>query len=164
MATLPRNFDIAGTAYTFTLRGYMLAVVTSRVEHSLSDAKHEIEGEGYNSPTFEQLTRFNKRMPVLVYEKIRTGRFLLVNRYRDKLVFVGRVNVIGLLLLGLTGYWYLNGTRYHGIVLEGLLGIMTTAKLDDRIYRVTDWCQKRGRLLVYVTREAPKASLRTKEA
>ena len=99
----------------------------------------------------------------MVYEKIRTGRFLLISRYREKLVFAGKLNVIGLLLLGLTGYWYLSGTRYHSIVLEGLLGIMTTAKLDDRMYKVTDWCQKRGRLLVYVTKDTPKARVRTKE-
>jgi len=145
--------------------GYMLTVIARGVEYPLSFARHEIlSKEGQNSPTFDQLTHFNKRMPVLVYEKIRTGRFLLIHRYKDKLLFVGKVNVIGLLLLGVSGYWYLHGTRYHNLVLEGLLGIMTTAKLDDRMYKVTDWCQKRGRLLVYVTREAPKASLRTKEA
>ena len=99
----------------------------------------------------------------MVYEKMRIGRFWLIHRYRDRLVFVGKLNVVGLLLLGLTGYWYLSGTRYHSLVLEGLLGIMTTAKLDDRAYKVTDWCQKRGRLLVYVTREAQKASVRTRE-
>ena len=70
-------------------------------------------------------------MPVLVYEKVKTDRFL-ISRYREKLIFLGKANVIGLLLLGLTGYWYLTGTRYHSIVLEGLLGIMMTAKLDER--------------------------------
>jgi hypothetical protein len=100
-------------------------------------------------------------MPVLIYEKIKTGQFLLINRYSNKLVFVGKLNVVGLLLLGLTGYWYLNGTKYHTLVLEGLLGIMSTAKLDDRVYRVTDWCQKKGRLLIYVMRETPKASVKT---
>ena len=109
------------------------------------------------------MTRFNKRVPVLVYEKIKTGRFLLINRYRDRLVFVGKLNVIGLVLLGLTGYWYLNGTRYHSLVLDGLLGIMSTAKLDDRMYKVTDWCQKKGRLHVYVMKEPKKVPAKTKE-
>ena len=97
----------------------------------------------------------------MIYEKIKTGQFLLINRYSNKLVFVGKLNVVGLLLLGLTGYWYLNGTKYHTLVLEGLLGIMSTAKLDDRVYRVTDWCQKKGRLLIFVMRETPKASVKT---
>jgi hypothetical protein len=119
--------------------------------------------EARNSPTFDQLTQFNKRMPVLVYERIKTGQFLLINRYKTKLVFVGKLNVIGLLLLGLTGYWYLSGTKYHNLVLENLLGIMSTAKLDDRMYRVTDWSHKKGRLLIYVMRETPKATIKTHE-
>jgi len=144
--------------------GLYITCHLSLAAYSLSYARHEIVSlEGRKSPTFDQLTRFNKRMPVLVYEKIRTGQFLLIRRYRERLVFVGRLNVVGLLLLGLTGYWYLSGTRYHSLVLEGLLGIMSTAKLDDRMYKVTDWCQKRGRLLVYVTRETSKATVRTKE-
>jgi len=50
-------------------------------------------------------------MPVLVYEKIRTGQFLLINRYKDKLIFLGKLDVVGLLMLGLAGYWYLSGTK-----------------------------------------------------
>jgi hypothetical protein len=119
--------------------------------------------EENQSPTFEQLTRFNKRMPVLVYEKIKTGQFLLIKRYKDKLVFVGKLNVIGILLLGITGYWYLAGTKYHSYVLEGLLGIMSTAKLDDRLYKITDWGHRKGRLLVYVTKETPKTQMKTQE-
>jgi hypothetical protein len=119
--------------------------------------------EENQSPSFEQLTRFNKRMPVLVYEKIKTGQFLLIKRYKDRLVFVGKLNVLGILLLGITGYWYLSGTKYHTYVLEGLLGIMSTAKLDDRLYRITDWGHKKGRLLVYVTRETPKTTMKTQE-
>ena len=119
--------------------------------------------ERKNSPTFEQLTKLNKRMPVLVYERIRTGQLLLINRYRDKLIFLGKLDVVGLLMLGLAGYWYLNGTRYHNLVLEGLLGIMSTAKLDDRTYQVTDWRHHKGRLLVYVRRETAKASMKARE-
>jgi hypothetical protein len=119
--------------------------------------------EENQSPSFEQLTRFNKRMPVLVYEKIKTGQFLLIKRYKERLVFVGKLNVLSILLLGITGYWYLSGTKYHSYVLEGLLGIMSTAKLDDRLYRITDWGHKKGRLLVYVTRETPKTTMKTQE-
>ena len=118
--------------------------------------------EEAQSPSFEQLIQLNKRVPVLVYEKIRTGRFLLIQRYKDRLVFVGRLNVLGIVLLGITGYWYLAGTKYHSYVLEGLLGIMSTAKLDDRLYTITDWGHKKGRLLVYVTRETSKV-MKTQE-
>jgi hypothetical protein len=102
-------------------------------------------------------------MPVLVYEKIKTGRFLLIKRYKERLVFVGKLNVLGILLLGITGYWYVAGTKYHSYLLEALFGIMSTAKLDDRLYKITDWGHKKGRLLVYVIKETPKASIETQE-
>jgi hypothetical protein len=40
---------------------------------------------------------------------------------------------------------------------------MSTAKLDDRLYKITDWGHKKGRLLVYVIKETPKASIETQE-
>ncbi len=69
------------------------------------------------------------------------------------MVFAGNLNVLGILLTGFTGYWYVSGTKYHPFVIEGLLSIMASAKLDDRVYRVVDWFQKKGQLRVYVTRE-----------
>ena len=123
-----------------------------------------ITNEEKQSPTFDQLISLYKRTPVLVYEKMKTGQFLHIKRYKDRLVFVGRLNVLGILLLGVTGYWYVVGTKYHNYVLDGLLGIMAIAKLDDRMYKVTDWTQKKGRLLVYVTKETPKATMKTHEA
>jgi len=78
--------------------------------------------------------------------------FRFVARYKPKLVFAGRLEVLSILLMGLTGYWYLMGTKYHSNVLEGLLGILASAKLDDRMYQISDWSQKKGRLLVFVTK------------
>lgn len=92
----------------------------------------------------------------MVYEKIKTKQVLAIKLYKAKLVFVGKLHVVGILLLGLTGYWYLIGTKYQPPILNGLLTIMTTAKLDDRLYKITDWSQKKGRLLVYVEKEIPK--------
>jgi len=116
---------------------------------------------GQISPSFEELTRLSRHVPVLIYEKIKTQQFLTIKRHKAKLVFVGRLHVVGILLLGLTGYWYLIGTKYQPPILNGLLGIMTTAKLDDRLYKVTDWSQKKGRLLVYVEKETPKVKTET---
>ena len=100
-------------------------------------------------------------MPVLVYEKIKTKQLLAIKLYKAKLVFVGKIHVLGLLLLGVTGYWYLVGTKYQPPILNGLLTIMATAKLDDRLYKVTDWNQKQGRLLVYVEKETSKIKTET---
>ncbi|HUK28166.1 MAG TPA: hypothetical protein VLV31_07060 [Candidatus Acidoferrales bacterium] len=100
-------------------------------------------------------------MPVLIYERIQTAKFLMIKRTKAKLVFMGKLPVLGILLIGLTGYMYLAGTKYQPPILNGLLAIMATAKLDDRTYRITDWSQKKGRLLVYVERQNPKMKAET---
>jgi len=89
-----------------------------------------------------------------VYERVKIRQyFRFVTRYKRKLVFAGKLEVLGILLIGLTGYWYVVGTKYHSNILDGLLSIMATAKLDDRMYHINDWGQKSGRLLVYVTKD-----------
>lgn len=93
-------------------------------------------------------------MPVLVYERVKTAQYMYVfKRYRNDLLFAGNMNVLGILLIGLTGYWYVMGTKYGAFVYDGLMAVMTTAKLDDGMYKVLEWFQKKGRLVVYVTKE-----------
>jgi hypothetical protein len=111
-------------------------------------------GEVKTSATFEQLTKSRTRIPVLVYERVKIGQyFRFFARYKRKLVFAGKLEVLRILLIGLTGYWYVIGTKYHSNILDGLLSILATAKLDDRMYRINDWGQRKGRLLVYVTKD-----------
>jgi len=98
---------------------------------------------------------------VLIYERVVTKQFLALKRYKSKLVFMGKLRVLGIVLLGLTGYAYLVGTRYQSPILNGLLAIMVTAKLDDRVYKVTDWSHRKGRLLVYVEKTVPKVKTET---
>ena len=105
-------------------------------------------------------------MPVLVYERIKTSQHLhFIKRYRTELRFIGKVNVLGILLVGLAGYWwYLSGTRYGGAVYEGLMAIMTAAKLDDEKYNVSEWFQKKDRLIIYVTSRDQRLGLRRKQS
>lgn len=94
-------------------------------------------------------------MPVLIYERIRSRQYLhFIKRYRSRLVFAGKLSVSGILLLGLNGFWYLSGTKYHSPIMQGLLSLLVTARLDDGGYKVTDWFQKKGRLTLYVSNEA----------
>lgn len=103
-------------------------------------------------PSPDQLIRCERRIPVLVYEKVKKQRFLLINRYANRLVFAGRLNLSAIVLCGMTAYWCLNG--YHRHIADEFLRIMAAAKLDDQMYTVTDWNRKNGRLLVYVQKEA----------
>ena len=92
-------------------------------------------------------------MPVVIYERVKTGQyFRFFKRYRRHLVFVGNLNVLGILLVGLAGYWYLMGTKYDSVITDGLVGILGTAKLDEEMYHVTEWFQKKDRFEIYITR------------
>jgi hypothetical protein len=97
-------------------------------------------------------------MPVLIYEQVKTAEYLrLFKRYKNNLLFVGSMNVLGLLLLGLTGYTYLMGARARSYVAtsvhNGLLTVLANARIDDSMYRVLEWFQKNNRLVIYVTKE-----------
>ena len=61
--------------------------------------------------------------------------------------------MLGILLVGISGYLYFSGTKYGSTVIGGLLNILASAKLDDRLYQIVDWHQRKGQLLVFVTRE-----------
>lgn len=112
---------------------------------------------GKSSPTLEQLTRFHERMPVLIFERVKTGQYLrFFKRYSRRLLFMGNLNVLGVLLLGLTGYWYVMHTQYDSMVHNGLLSLLSMAKLDNEPYHVVDWFQRKGRFIILVTREFAK--------
>jgi hypothetical protein len=93
-------------------------------------------------------------MPVLIYESERIAEYLhFIRRYRKKLVFAGRLEILAILRIGLTGYLYVSGTRYHSFVVDGLSKILDSARLDETLYQIEDWYQEKGQLLVFVTRE-----------
>jgi hypothetical protein len=107
--------------------------------------------EARTSASLEQLVQLKRRVPVLIYERIRTRQYLhFIRRYKKRLLFVGRLTVSEILLLGLNGFWFLSGTKYDSPILQGLLSLLTTAKLDDGGYKVTDWFQKKGQLTLYL--------------
>jgi len=100
-------------------------------------------------------------VPVLIYERVVIKQFLALKRHKPKLIFMGKLRVLGIVLLGLTGYSYLVGTKYQPPILNGLLAIMNIAKIDDRVYKITDWSHKKGRLLVYVEKAIPEVKAET---
>lgn len=109
---------------------------------------------GKDSTSLEQMTHLRMRIPVLIFERVKTGEYLRIfKRYRHKLLFVGRMNVLGILLMGLSGYWYLSNTRYDSAIHEALMTILSNARLDREPFKVVDWFQKNGAFNVTITRE-----------
>jgi hypothetical protein len=93
-------------------------------------------------------------MPVLIYERVKTAQhWHFFRRYRLMLLFVGRLNVLEILQFGVSGYWYVMGTEYGASVVNALAGILTATKLDEAMYNVVDWFEKKGRLIIYVAKE-----------
>ena len=120
----------------------------------MAKARNVKSKEAETSPTIEQLTRSRRRIPVLVYERERIAQYFhFIKRYRKKLIFAGRLDVLGIVLVGFPGYIYVSGTKYGSTVVDGLLNILESAKLDDKPYQIVDWHQKKGQLLVFITRE-----------
>ncbi len=100
------------------------------------------------------MSRLHIHVPVLIFERVKTGEYLRIfKRYRRKLLFLGKMHVLGIVLTGLNGYWYLMNTKYDSAINEGLVSLVSRARLDDEPFRVVDWFQKKGRLNVLITRE-----------
>ena len=125
-----------------------------------------------NSPAIDQEL---KRVPVLVYETVRTGQHLhFFKRYRNELRFLGEVDFQPpIYLLLINAAWLLasqrlpskmglanfslsdRGVRYRSMINDGLATIMDAAKLGGE-YVVKEWFQKKGRLVVYVVKRDVK--------
>jgi len=117
------------------------------------NAKPRLREDG-PSPTFEQLAKFYDRVPVLIYEQVKTAQYLrFFKRYRRKLLFLGRMMVSGVVMMGLSGHTYLMNTKYDSAIHEGLMSLLSMARLDDESYKVIDWVKKGNRLIVLVSKE-----------
>ena len=106
-----------------------------------------------------------QRVPVHVIEQIDQGRRLgLFKKHAHKTLFIGKLPVLGILLMGLWGcVFYFNG-RFNTIIESELRTIMGYARVDDMGYQVVDFFQKKGQLMVHVanrlgTKPEEKASM-----
>lgn len=92
-------------------------------------------------------------MPVLIYERVKVAQYLRYFKlYRRKLLFIGKVNVVGILLMGVIGHSYIMHTQYDSKLHQELLSILSTAGLDLDTYYVVDWFKKKNRLIIIVTK------------
>ena len=103
------------------------------------------------STSMEQLIRSYRRLPVLVYERVEVAQYFhFIKRYQRKLLFVGKMVVPGILLLGVEGSWYPIGTKDGPSLYEELTVILGSAKLDRKAYRMIDWGQSEDRFIIYI--------------
>jgi len=99
----------------------------------------------------KELFRFHTRVPVSIVERIPDGRrFGVMKKYRQTLLFIGKVPVLSILMLGLWGYLiYFGGIRYS-IIQNELRTLLAHARIDNMTYQVVDFFEKKGQLIIYV--------------
>ena len=98
-----------------------------------------------------ELFTSRQRVTVLIAERILVGNRLSVFRkYSNRMLFVGKLPVLGILLFGLLGYKMTFGTSYYYVIQEELVNIFYLAKMDTMTYQVVDFEQRDGRLWIYV--------------
>ncbi len=92
-----------------------------------------------------------QRVPVRVVERVDQGRRLvLFKKYAHKTLFIGKLPVLSILLIGLWGcIFYFNG-RFNTVIEIELRTIMGHARVDYMGYQVVDFFQKKGQLIVHV--------------
>ena len=89
-------------------------------------------------------------------------RFFFFKRYADKLLFIGKLPVLKLFLLGLGSISKWTSGRFRKIMEDELGEILCIARLDDKPYEVIDFFMKKKQLVIYVTLEQfRKTKLRT---
>jgi len=93
-----------------------------------------------------------RKVPVCVFERSPKGGF----RSNVRLIFLGRLLVSPLLLMGATGFhaYLAYEHRFRSKVYSELKHIMSAACLDNT-YHILDWFMSKGRLFVYVAERTP---------
>ena len=86
-----------------------------------------------------------------------TGKRLGVfKKYTSKPLFVGKLPVLSILLVGLWSYMFYFGGLHYPLVQNELMNLVSHAKIDDMPYQIVDFFQKKGQLVIYVISEGPK--------
>jgi len=96
--------------------------------------------------------KIRRRVPVKIVEQIHVGQCLhFFKRYANKQLFLGRLPVLGIILLGFsTCSWLGLTSRFPVTIHNELLSILSLARIDDVTYQIVDFFQTKDRLVVQV--------------
>jgi hypothetical protein len=98
--------------------------------------------------------KIRRRVPVQIVERIHVGcRFHIFKKYANKQLFLGRLPVLGIILLGLSTCTYLGLTsRFASTIHNELFNILSSARIDDMTYQIVDFFQTKDKLVIQVVR------------
>ncbi len=97
------------------------------------------------------MLRIRQRIPVVVVERIDKGRRMLIfRRYTNKTLFIGKLPVLSLLMIGFWGCAFYFNNRFHSTIQNEMLAILNHARVDDMKYQVIDFFEKKGQFIIHV--------------
>jgi len=96
--------------------------------------------------------KLRRRVPVQIVERIPVGRrFHFFKKYTNKQLFLGRLPVLGIILLGLSTCSYLGLTgRFTLTIHNELFSILSSARIDEMTYQIVDFFQTKDKLVIRV--------------
>lgn len=100
--------------------------------------------------------KMRRRVPVEIVERIGDGKGLLVfKKYVQKRLFLGKLPVLEIVMIGLSSctIWGLT-SWFHSTIQNELISILSLARIDSMTYRVHDFFEKGGKLVIQVAKMA----------
>ena len=96
--------------------------------------------------------KIRRRVPVQIMERIHVGQRLhFFKTYANKQLFLGRLPVLSIILLGFSTLTFLGLTsRFHSTIYNELINIMSSARIDDMTYQIVDFFEKKDKLVIHV--------------
>jgi hypothetical protein len=103
--------------------------------------------------------KIRRRVPVQIVERIHVGQRLhFFKKHANKQLFLGRIPVLGIILLGLSTCSYLGFTNRFPLTIHNeLLSILSLARVDDLTYQIVDFFQTKDKLVIQVARIVTKS-------
>lgn len=100
-----------------------------------------------------ELIHVRRKVPVAIFETVRRGKLGL--RKHHRLLFYGKISILGILLLGLSGHWLI-ASHYGQLVMKELERVLEASglTLDAATYKIIEWTNKKGHLLIYLMKRA----------
>ena len=96
--------------------------------------------------------KIRRRVPVQIIERVHVGqRLYFFKRYVNKQLFLGRLPVLGIILIGLSSLTLLGFTsRFYSTIYNELLSILTSARIDDMTYQIIDFFEAKDKFVIHV--------------
>jgi hypothetical protein len=87
----------------------------------------------------------------MIVERVEQGRRLFILRkYTKKTLFLGKLPVLSLLLVGFWGCTFYFSNRFNSRIETEMQSILSQARVDEMKYQVIDFFEQKGKFIIQV--------------